>query len=176
MQVHDAQLRLALREQLGDVLTPEVVAHIEAMAEVAGPGLTNEQRPEFFAFINEALGAQYEPSKSRVFARVDSEIRAVVLFTEPRKWSVEMAVASDGSKAWMSRRLLRAAFGYPFKQLGKARITARIESDNARAIALDEALGFTHEGVQRRQFGTTDCVLMGMVADQCRWLKEKTRD
>lgn len=185
MELAHPQLRFALREHLGRVLAPEVAARIEAMAtvnvmplpEVAGSTLTNEQRPEFFKFVNDGLAADFDPGKSRVFARVtDCVIRAVVLYTDVRRWSVEMVVVSDGSKEWMSRQLLRAAFSYPFVQLGKERVTARIESTNHQAVALDEGLGFVHEGVQRRQFGDNDCVLMGMLRRECRWIKGHQHD
>lgn len=181
--MNTALLRRALAAHLGQVLTPERAANIEgalayscapAPDTLGNPLLCNEQRPAFYDFINTALQAHYEPFTSRVVARMDRAggVRAVVLFTDLRRWSCEMAVASDASGHWLSRDLLRAVFRYPFLQLGLRRVTARIEADNAAALRLDEHLGFKREGVQRQQFGDTDCVLMGMLREECRWIKE----
>jgi len=174
---HD-QLRRALTAYLGHQLVPEVAARIEGFActnpapipHTFGADISNDQNPEFYAFANKALSATYSPVTSRVIARIaDGRIRAVVVFSDLRKWSIEMAVASDGSSRWLTRALLRSAFSYPFLQLGLPRVTSRIEADNARALALNEGLGYVREGVQRRQFGGVDAVLMGMLWNECRW-------
>jgi hypothetical protein len=179
--MHPAQLRSALSRHLGQVLVPQVAARIEAEAvwnpmplpEACGD-VTNEQRPEFYDFANERLSASYEPHNTRLLTRVTGgAIRAVVVFCDPRRWSIEMAVASDGSSRWLSRAFLRAAFRYPFVQLGLPRVTGRIQADNLAALALDAHLGFRHEGIQRAQFGDQDAVLMGMLASECRWLGEQ---
>jgi RimJ/RimL family protein N-acetyltransferase len=177
---HD-QLRRALTHHLGHELTPEVAATIECFAcsnpapipLVFGSDISNEQNAEFYAFANEALQSNYKPSTSRVLTRLtNGRIRGVVVYSDLRKWSVEMSMASDGSSRWINRALLRSAFHFPFVQLGLRRVTGRIESDNTAALAVDEGLGFKREGVQRGQFGDTDCVLMGMLAHECRWINQ----
>lgn len=69
--------------------------------------------------------------------------------------------------------LLRAAFAYPFGQLGVRRITTYIASDNAPSLALAERLGFVLEGRMREQIGPgIDQIVYGMKRDECRFWRE----
>lgn len=179
------RLRRALAAHLGHELTPERAASIATIAcgEPAPlPILSAEaervvdisQAAEHFRFINERLKAQYTGHDTVLMAHVgtNGRIRAVVAFTDFRRWSVEMAVATDERGHWLSRTFLRACCAYPFLQLGLRRVTGRVESDNARAMALNEHLGGVREGVQRQQFGENDAVLFGMLRSECPWIKE----
>lgn len=176
-----ARLRRALAAHLGQTITPEIAAAIEGAAclppaplpEVSGRGIDASQAPEHFRFINERLTAQYSSRDTVLLAHVRGDhIRAVVAYTDFRRWSVEMAVATDASGHWLSRSFLRACCAYPFLQLGLRRVTGRVESNNERAMALNEHLGGRREGVQRQQFGDNDCILFGMLRDECPWIKE----
>ena len=179
------RLRRALAAHLGHELTPERAAAIAtiACAEPAPlPILSPEaarvvdvsQAPEHFQFINRALTAHYASHDTVLMAHVGASgrVRAVVAFTDFRRWSVEMAVATDERGHWLSRTFLRACCAYPFLQLGLRRVTGRVESNNERALALNEHLGGVREGVQREQFGEHDCVLFGMLRAECPWIKE----
>ena len=75
-------------------------------------------------------------------------------------------------KRWMTKRFLGEIFRYPFHQLGVARITCLIAADNEPSINLCRKLGFQYEGVLRQfmQDGR-DCLIFGMLRDECRWLK-----
>ena len=181
--MHAHQLRRALADHLGRELTPEIAVAVCARALAApapiprlmpgrSAGLDVSQAPEHFAFINERLDAQYTCHNAVLIAKLaaDGEVCAVVAFTDLRRWSIEVSVASDGSARWLSRSLLYATFSYPFEQLGLQRVTGRVQADNTAALALNEGLGFRQEGVQRRQFGEHDCVLFGMLRGECRWL------
>lgn len=175
------QLRHALARQLGQTLTPEVAARVLCIA-VANPlpeprvpfgsDLVTTQEPRFYEFLNARLHGQYEPRTSRVIARLhpDGRIRAVVLLTQPGRFAGELSVASDGSRNWLSRPLLKASFGYFFEQLGLPRIDSRVHSENTMAIRMNEDLGFKHEGARRLSFGDADAILMGMLREECRWI------
>jgi RimJ/RimL family protein N-acetyltransferase len=176
-----SQLRYALAQRLGMVLTPEVAAAIEAVATAnplpvpvlpAGSSLDVSQAPEHYAFLAHGMFNIYEPKASRVIADVGQggSIKAVVLITQPGRYSAEISVASDGSTRWLSRQLLRASFGYVFDQLGMLRVDSRVHSANTKAIRMNEKLGFKHEGIRRRSFGNADGILMGMLRSECRWI------
>jgi len=179
---HPNHLRYALRSYLGQILSPEAAAHIEAMAlvnplpvpEAPGGAVCNEQRPEFFEYLADRLDAQFEPTAARVLASLgpDGETRAVVVYANAAPHNIEMAIATDGGRRWFTRGFGYWAYRYPFVQLGKARITVRIRLDNDESIELCTRLGHTHEGVIRRDHGDTDSLVMGMLAQECRWIKE----
>lgn len=184
-QPNPTHLRYALRTYLGQVLSPEAAAHIEAMAlvnplpvpEAPGGQVCSEQRPEFFDYLEAQLDARFEPSSSRVLASLgpDGQTRAVVVFANAAVHNIEMAIASDGGRRWFTRGFGYWAYRYPFIQLGKVRVTVRIRADNAKSIELCTRLGHTQEGVIRRDHGDTDSLVMGMVAQECRWIKEHSR-
>lgn len=178
------QLRHALARQLGQTLTPEVAARVLCIAVAnplpeprvpAGSDLVVAQEPRFYEFLNRALEGTYEPRTTRLIARVspDGRIRAVVLLSQSGRFTGELSVASDGTKNWVSRSLLRAAFAYFFDQLGLPRVEARVHSQNEKALRLNEGLGFKREGVRRLSFGDADGILLGMLREECRWIGDK---
>lgn len=88
--------------------------------------------------------------------------------------SIFMHVASDGSRAWMTRAYLSACFRYPFLQERCRRITGLVRADNATAQRFDEHLGFKREGLIRQGCTDgTDMILYGMLVNECRFLEGK---
>ncbi|MDN7481927.1 GNAT family protein [Burkholderia orbicola] len=95
------------------------------------------------------------------------------LYTGPGG-SMLMHVASDGSRAWLSRAYLAACFRYPFVQMQCRRVTGLVRADNAAAQRFDEHLGFRREGLLRQGCTDgTDMILYGMLASECRYLEGK---
>lgn len=77
-------------------------------------------------------------------------------------------VVSD--KRCVSRRVLRAVFGYPFKQVGLKRVTAQVAASNEKSQAFVRSLGFMLEGRKRAGMGDEDELIFGLLAEDCRWL------
>ncbi|HDR9497591.1 TPA: N-acetyltransferase [Burkholderia cepacia] len=106
----------------------------------------------------------------------DGELVAGVvyqLYTGPGG-SMLMHVASDGTRAWLSRAYLAACFRYPFVQMECRRVTGLVRADNAAAQRFDEHLGFRREGLLRQGCTDgTDMILYGMLASECRYLEGK---
>jgi hypothetical protein len=71
---------------------------------------------------------------------------------------------------WASRRTLKALFSYPFVQLPCTRMTALTGESmtNVRDFLL--RLGFLQEGLVRRGFADDNCVIYGMLREECRWI------
>lgn len=88
-----------------------------------------------------------------------------------------MHVASNGSRHWMSKEFLFAAFNYPFQQLGLKRVTAPVERTNRDALRFDYHLGFEDEAVLKDAATSGDLLLLVMWSSKCRWwngaIKEK---
>lgn len=107
----------------------------------------------------------------------NGELAAVVVFDTFSSTDCSMHIASDGSRRWMNRELLVAAFAYPFVQCGLRRVTGLVAANNAEALAFDEHLGFEREGLFREACPDgTDLVALGMLRRNCRFIPRQARE
>jgi RimJ/RimL family protein N-acetyltransferase len=89
-----------------------------------------------------------------------------------RKFDCELTFSAT-SPRWCRRGILRALFHYPFLQQGLERMTLIIGENNPRALKLNLGLGFKVEGRVRKAYdGKNDAFILGMMRDECRWIKE----
>jgi ribosomal protein S18 acetylase RimI-like enzyme len=100
----------------------------------------------------------------------DGKIEAVAIYNGLTDHDVEMTVAAVSGRKWASRSLLKAAFQYPFVQLGIDRVTAHIRESNTPALFAAERAGFKIEGRARKWFGNEDAIMFGMLKSECRYL------
>ncbi len=101
----------------------------------------------------------------------NGKVCGAVVYTMHMGNGCMMSVASDGSKRWFNRDMLRMAFAYPFVQMKYARVTGLVREDNVEAQRFDEHLGFKREGILRKgDDDGTDLILYGMLREECRWL------
>jgi hypothetical protein len=84
---------------------------------------------------------------------------------QPRYNSCELTFASD-TPTWATRTSIRAMLAYPFEQLGVRRITTVIAESNARAIRVNEHLGFKLEGRCRFGCGHEDALIFGLLREE----------
>lgn len=105
------------------------------------------------------------------FAAVrDGRLVGGIAFTEFRGRDIRVTVAGEG--AWLSRRLLRTAFAYAFRDLGCRRISAMVKRGNVASRNLVKRLGFRLEGRHPGFFEDGDILCSyGLLADDCLWLK-----
>lgn len=68
-------------------------------------------------------------------------LRAVIGYDNFNGSAIEMHVAGYGGH-WLTRRVLKAAFDYPFRVCKAKVIVAKVVSSNAAALRLDYKLGF----------------------------------
>lgn len=131
-----------------------------------------EQHPAFYAFINNILKVQFDPSNAVLISSVteDAQIMGVTAFSRFSEYNCELSVASCTPK-FMTRDYLRAVFHYPFVTAKKSRITAIIEDDNKHAQEIDKRLGFVEEATLKNWYGTKDGVVLRMLKDECIWIK-----
>ena len=76
------------------------------------------------------------------------------------------------SRRWLNKRFIKAMFVYPFIQLGCDRVTSCIPSRNAHTRRFIEGLGFKEEGSMRRGFIGDDCIIYGMLREECKYIKD----
>jgi RimJ/RimL family protein N-acetyltransferase len=72
------------------------------------------------------------------------------------------------------RKLLWAAFDYPFNQAGLSVLLGVVNSKNKAAMRYDKHLGFTElSRIPGAHDDGGDIVLFKMTKDECKWLKER---
>ncbi len=127
-------------------------------------------------WAQERIGVTFRNDAKTIGLEREGEIRAVVVFDGFSETDVQMHIASDGTRAWMSKSLLLSAFGYPFSQLGKLRVTGLVPAHNADALAFDKHLGFVREGYHPKAGpGGSDLISLGMLRKDCRFIPEEHR-
>lgn len=81
------------------------------------------------------------------------------------------------SPSWCLPGVLAKLFHYPFEVAGCTRITAVIRDGNESSLKLCQGLGFKREGILRRAHnGRTNAVVLGMLKEECKWLKRLHRE
>lgn len=100
----------------------------------------------------------------------EKEILATVIYNDFYEVGCAIHIAAVPGRRWMTRELLRAAFSYPFVQLGFKRLTGYVPAKNWEAQRLDEHLGFRREGLLRQMLPDDDVICYGMLANECRFI------
>lgn len=93
-----------------------------------------------------------------------------VVFHEYRGNDIQMSCAAT-CKSWLTEGILRALFAYPFITLKCDRVSAFTPKGNTHTRSFLVRLGFIEEGNMRRGFGSDDCILYGMLKDECKWIE-----
>lgn len=92
-----------------------------------------------------------------------------VVYHEYKLTDIQMSGAAI-SKKWLSHYRLMKIFSYPFIQLGCRRVTMLVPLRNSETRNFVEGLGFKQEGVLRQAFLDGDCVVYGMLKQECKWI------
>jgi hypothetical protein len=120
-------------------------------------------------WVCERAGGQYHPGACQGIAmESEGQITAGVLYDQCNGRSVCMHVAVEKP---VSRRFARLCFDYPFNQLKVNKVIGLVDSNNAKALRFDEALGFVEEARLLNAGKTADLVILTMTRQQCRWIK-----
>jgi RimJ/RimL family protein N-acetyltransferase len=98
------------------------------------------------------------------------ELVGGVVYHEYRGNDIQMSTAAD-SRRWLTEGVLRALFVYPFVTLGCERVSAFTPKGSTSTRRFLERLGFVEEGNMRRGFVGDDCILYGMLKEECKWIK-----
>lgn len=134
------------------------------------------QEERLLPWAQKLTGVKFRDDAKTIGIERDGEIRAVTVFDNFGETDCNMHIASDGSKAWMSKQLLLASFAYPFVQCGFLRVTGLVPADNEDALRFDEHLGFVREGYHPKAGpGGKDLVSMGLLRSRCRFIPEEHR-
>lgn len=126
----------------------------------------------------ERIGVQAFRPDAKAIALADDtgELAAVCVFDGFSPVDVNMHIASDGTKRWLTRAYLTACFAYPFVQCRLRRVTGLVPATNRAALRFDEGLGFRREGYHPRACeGGGDLISLGMLREHCRYISAEHR-
>lgn len=105
----------------------------------------------------------------------DGALCAVVVYDCFSECDCNMHVASDGSRTWLTRKVLKYAFGYPFIELKLRRVTSLIPAKKVDAMAFNEGLGFRLEGYCPDAMPDDGIYIRGMTRKECRFIPPEYR-
>jgi len=103
----------------------------------------------------------------------DGELIGGVVYNEFNGVNINVHVASDMSRKWLTREFLWFVFYYAFEQCKVNRVTALIDEGNAHALQFNLKLGFTEDARIHGASPSGDLVILGMFKKDCRWLEIK---
>lgn len=127
-------------------------------------------------WAQERIGVIFRPDAYTIGLERNGQIAATVVFDTFSETDCCMHIASDGTRAWMSKELLLRAFAYPFTQLGLPRVTGLVPADNEDALRFDEHLGFVREGYHPKAGpGGKDLISLGLLRENCRFIPKEQR-
>jgi RimJ/RimL family protein N-acetyltransferase len=128
------------------------------------------QEDQLLPWAQDRIGVAFRTDAKTIGLERDGNLVAVVVYDGFSECDCNMHIASDGTRAWMSKALLLSAFAYPFVQLGLLRVTGLVPADNADALQFDEHLGFVREGYHPKAGpGGKDLISLGMLRENCRF-------
>lgn len=100
----------------------------------------------------------------------NDKLIAGVVFHEFRGNDIQISCASI-DKRWLTRSVIESVFKYPFIQLKCDRLTSMTPKSNIHTRDFLVGLGFKEEGNIRRGFLRDDCIVYGMLREECRWIE-----
>lgn len=125
-------------------------------------------------FVRQKLDCRPFREYAAIGLESDGRLAAGVLFDNKWDASIQMHVASDGSRQWMTPALLAACFGYAFNQEKVNLIVGLVRADNVMARRFDEHLGFKKRGqLPLACTDGTDLIVYGMLRSECRYIEGK---
>lgn len=97
---------------------------------------------------------------------------ACVMYESFNGASIVAHIASDGSKAWLSRPFLRAIFSYAFDQAGCQVILAPVASSNEAARKFLGKLSFSLAATIPEAHPSGSLLIFSLRRAACRWLEK----
>ena len=103
--------------------------------------LTSTPEMVLYEWLNERIGIPWSTDLRLLGRVVDKNIVGVIGFCGFTGTACEVHFAGD-RPGWLTRSMLRVAFGFAFRDLEQVMILARIPSDNVTSYRICRKLGF----------------------------------
>lgn len=118
---------------------------------------------------------RFKPDAKAIGQMRNGLIAGVVVFDNFSPYDVNVHVASDGSKRWITKELVYEVFAYPFVQLGLNRITGLVAAKNEAALRFNLHFGLKVEGRCRNALPDDDLIILGMIREECPYIPKEYR-
>jgi RimJ/RimL family protein N-acetyltransferase len=103
---------------------------------------------EVFHFMQEkGVALVYNAAMQGIGIKRDGVLVGAVMYDHYTENNIFMHVAGTDGVQWATKTFVKAAFGYPFKQLKCKRVSGWVDVSNEKARRLDEHLGFKQEAI-----------------------------
>jgi len=140
------------------------------------PNLVYGDEARLLPWAQARVGVNFRSDAKAIGVEREGELRAVVVYDGFSDTDCYMHIASDGSRGWMTKSLLLAAFAYPFIQCGFRRVTGLVPASNREALEFDEHIGFVREGYHPEAGPNgDDLVSLGLLRRNCRFIPKEHR-
>jgi hypothetical protein len=138
------------------IITEATDADLEWANEVSGGG----------GYLDDAVGIVLQRG----------EHKAVIVYDCNTYLSSNMHIASNGSKMWLTRKALTAAFVVPFVAWDCKRLNFLVPISKPDVISFCQHVGGREEGRLREAAADGgDVMLLGMLRRDCRWIPKDRR-
>lgn len=135
-------------------------------------GIIQDQHDDVGAWVCQRTGGQWHRGVGTAIGfTFDNRPAAGAIYTGYTGADVQLGFAVEDRRVF-NRASIWFAFYYPFQQLGCRRITARVDCDNLRSLALVEHLGFVREATLTHAAPNGDQIQFRMLKSECRWLTD----
>lgn len=122
-------------------------------------------------WVCERTGGTWCKGRGTAIGKVkNGKLIAGILYEDCNGTNVVAHIAGEG--IWLDRSLMWLMFNYPFVQLGVNRITAPVNSNNAKSIAFLERIGFIMETKLHGATSNGDILLFRMFKSECKYLEK----
>lgn len=130
-----------------------------------------ENPGELIQWAEKVIGIVFRDDAAAIGLERDGEICAVVVYDTFTTTGVNVHLAAEPGRRWMTRDFIRHAVAFPFLSCRFRRISCIIAQGNADSIRLAEHFGLRLEG-RLREAGDDggDELIYGLLYRECRWL------
>lgn len=128
------------------------------------------------AFVAERLGVPMSADGTGIGMRAnDGTLQVGVLYDNYNGASICMHVACRAGALWATPTFLRAAFRYPFEQLGLKKVLGLVAEGNAPCQSFCRSIGFVLEATLKDAHLDGNLSVFSMTRAECRWLNHREK-
>lgn len=133
--------------------------------------LVEDDQYDLISWAEKNGNTKYRNDANAIGWEKNGEIVAVVVMDTWSDGDCNVHIVSNQSRTWFSHAFIAAVFTHLFIELGLRRVTGLVPIANYKAIRFDLKLGFVVEGICRKASEEGDVAVLGMLKEECRWIR-----